>query len=66
MAIKIKLSLLIYVIILKKTRPIDKVIKNDYSIKPRKACSIAFRKRGTSMINNLKFILIYLMRSLRY
>mgnify|MGYP004439036761 CR=1 FL=1 len=42
MAIKIKLSLLIYVIILKKTRPIDKVIKNDYSIKPRKACSIAF------------------------
>lgn len=42
MAIKIKLGLLIYVIILKKTRSIDKVIKNDYSMEPRKACSIAF------------------------
>lgn len=32
--------------VIKKTRPIDKVIKKDYNIKSRKASSIAFRKRG--------------------
>ena len=35
-----------YIKVIKKTRPIDKVIKKDYNIKSRKASSIAFRKRG--------------------